>query len=67
MTAKITYTQRPDMIGVWVNKKPAGRIRIKDGKFLAYTNKREPGKANLGTFNTQAAAGTAVADFYLAN
>jgi hypothetical protein len=61
---QITYTERPaaNFIGVWVDKKPAGRIRIHEGQYRAFTNKRAPGKAHLGTFTTQEQAAAAVAE-----
>lgn len=67
MSGKITYTEPSEtraFIGVWVDGKPAGRIREKGGLFLAYTNKRAPGEPGSlrGKFDTREEAGAAVAD-----
>lgn len=48
-------------IGVWVDNRPAGRIRRKADGFHAYTNQRAPGQAHLGVFASMHAAGDAIA------
>lgn len=62
---EITYTVDACYdYGVWVKGKPAGRIRIKDGQFRAFTNKRAPGEPGSfrGTFADRDSAGEAVAE-----
>ena len=63
---KITFTEMgmPGYKGVWVDGKPTGRVREKDGLFHAYTNRRAPGEPGSlrGKFETLEEAGAAVAE-----
>lgn len=56
--------RRLQMTGVYEGQKPRGRIRLsKGGTFRAFTNKRAPGSALIGTFASEEEAGEAVIAF----
>lgn len=56
------YRASRGFYGVFVDGKPAGRVRVGDDLvYRGFTNRREPGKAGVGGFRTLEAAAEAVA------
>ena len=60
----VDYTDTPRRVwGVFADGEPRGRVRLIEGAYVGFTNKREPGPAaRVGSFDTLDEAALVVAE-----